>query len=296
MAGPQIAGYRVHPEVPVGDPASGDPSLAPHSDWGSRWLDGRRRSTWGRRHQYKPSDWNAHWRENHRFRFDQSGRVTWILDRLPCCSPLKILDVACGSGLIALPLARAGHAVTGIDVSTVGIDRLRADARAEGLENLRAIAADWRAIGLSRVGTDFDLAIVCYGLGTVDACAFMERMFAVAATVVVVEPAGPRHWQHPEFWPLYDGEPFDPGPDHRFIERILLHMGYAPRTEVGTYETHIAFSNLDEAVGWLLDVTRVDPGDGERTARKYLNQRLHPESGKSVLRQTQSIAMLTMAN
>ena len=47
-------------------------------------------------------------------------RTAWILEELAAHSgqrPLAILDVACGAGLLANPLAGQGHAVTGIDLS-----------------------------------------------------------------------------------------------------------------------------------------------------------------------------------
>lgn len=45
----------------------------------------------------------------------------------------RILDVGCGQGRDALPLARAGHDVTGVDLSPSGLAAMVADAKAEGL-------------------------------------------------------------------------------------------------------------------------------------------------------------------
>ena len=39
--------------------------------------------------------------------------------------PLAILDVACGAGLMANPMARAGHAVTGVDLSRDSLEVAR---------------------------------------------------------------------------------------------------------------------------------------------------------------------------
>lgn len=44
-----------------------------------------------------------------------------------------ILDVGCGQGRDALPLARAGHSVTGVDLSPSGVAAMLAEAAAEGL-------------------------------------------------------------------------------------------------------------------------------------------------------------------
>jgi SAM-dependent methyltransferase len=45
----------------------------------------------------------------------------------------RVLDVACGAGQLALPAARAGAAVTGIDIATNLIEQARSRAQAEGL-------------------------------------------------------------------------------------------------------------------------------------------------------------------
>jgi 2-polyprenyl-6-hydroxyphenyl methylase/3-demethylubiquinone-9 3-methyltransferase len=55
-------------------------------------------------------------------------RTAWVLDKLRARfgdRSLAILDVACGGGLLANPLAQAGHAVTGIDLSQGSLDVAR---------------------------------------------------------------------------------------------------------------------------------------------------------------------------
>ncbi|GAA0497162.1 hypothetical protein Ade02nite_54680 [Paractinoplanes deccanensis] len=46
----------------------------------------------------------------------------------------KVLDLGCGTGDLALALARRGHHVTGVDVSHTAVDTARAKATAAGLD------------------------------------------------------------------------------------------------------------------------------------------------------------------
>jgi SAM-dependent methyltransferase len=64
-----------------------------------------------------------------------------------CGSPL--LELACGTGRIVLPLARAGYEVTGLDVSLAMLERARAKVEVEGLlTKVRLVQGDMRNFSL----------------------------------------------------------------------------------------------------------------------------------------------------
>lgn len=71
----------------------------------------------------------------------------------------RVLDLGVGQGRNALPLARRGCAVTGIDTSPVSVETVTAVAAAEGLP-LTAELADFRAYD---PGEALD-AVLCFGL------------------------------------------------------------------------------------------------------------------------------------
>lgn len=56
-----------------------------------------------------------------------------IEQALPAATGLRILDVGCQAGRLAIPLARAGHHVTGFDISADWLDRCRHNAAGAGV-------------------------------------------------------------------------------------------------------------------------------------------------------------------
>src|SRR5215470_2467902 len=66
-------------------------------------------------------------------RFMESSAVEFLA-RLPLHPSDRMLDVACGSGQLALLAARRGAKVTGVDIATNSIEAARGRAGSEGLD------------------------------------------------------------------------------------------------------------------------------------------------------------------
>ncbi|MCG6658021.1 class I SAM-dependent methyltransferase [Halomonas campisalis] len=95
---------------------------------------------------------------------------------------LRLLDVACGTGNLAIPAARAGASVTGIDIADNLIEQARSRARAEGLD-IRFEVGD--AENLALPDASFDAVVSMYG------AMFAPRPeYAAAELVRVCRPGG----------------------------------------------------------------------------------------------------------
>ncbi len=150
-------------------------------------------------------DWNAEWtrlsgqravahdaafwdRRARHFRGgdEDSPYVAGFLQHMDARPGESVLDVGCGSGALALPLARAGHDVTGLDFSAGMLDLLRRRASEEGLLHLTTVQAawedDWPVAGVRAA----DVVIASRSLDVRDLRAALQKLVHFARRRVCV--------------------------------------------------------------------------------------------------------------
>ena len=112
----------------------------------------------------------------------ESGEA--LVDSLGITSGMKVLDLGCGDGTTALPEARRGADVLGVDIARNLVDAGNKRAHAEGLENLRFEQGD--ATNLTALADrTFDLVVTVFG------AMFAPKPFDVAKEMVrVTRPGG----------------------------------------------------------------------------------------------------------
>ena len=112
----------------------------------------------------------------------ESGEA--LVSRLGITRGLKVLDLGCGDGTTALPMARLGAQVLGVDIAKNLVDAGNARAAAAGLDNLKFQEGD--ASNLSDLkDRTFDLVVSIFG------AMFAPKPFDVAREMVrVTRPGG----------------------------------------------------------------------------------------------------------
>ncbi|MBK5288302.1 MAG: methyltransferase domain-containing protein [Acidimicrobiia bacterium] len=107
-----------------------------------------------------------------------------LVRRIGITPGAKVLDLGCGDGTTAIPAARLGAEVLGVDIARNLVEAGNARATAEGLANLRFEHGD--ATDLANLGDDtFDLSQSIFG------AMFAPKPFDVAKEMVrVTKPGG----------------------------------------------------------------------------------------------------------
>jgi len=112
----------------------------------------------------------------------QAGEA--FVQSLGVAAPMRVLDLGCGDGTTALPLARTGAEVTGIDIARNLVEAGNKRAAAAGLSNVKFQEGD--ACHLEGVADrSFDLVVSIFG------AMFAPKPFDVAKEMVrVTKPGG----------------------------------------------------------------------------------------------------------
>jgi len=123
-----------------------------------------------------------------------SGDAEAFIDRLEIPSGKRVLDVACGTGNLTIPLARQGCIVTGVDIAPNLLVQARERAADEGLT---AVFDEGDAEQLPYGDASFDIVVSMFG------AMFAPRPEVVASEFArVLRPGGllaMANWNHSSF-------------------------------------------------------------------------------------------------
>lgn len=190
-----------------------------------------------------------------------------LADSLGVTASMKVLDLGCGDGTTAVPIARKGADVTGIDISSKMVEAGNRRAKEFGLTRLKFLEGD--ACDLEGVADgSFDLSLSIFG------AMFAPKPFDVAKEVVRVTKSGGRvvmgNWipNDPTFVSqvLRISSAFTPPPPEGFISpmtwgvesHIVERFGNAgvPAGRISMTKDTFYFTSPDQNPGRFIEIFR----------------------------------------
>jgi SAM-dependent methyltransferase len=176
-----------------------------------------------------------------------------------------VLDVACGPGLVACPLAEVARHVTGLDLTPAMIEQAQTRQRAKGLTNLTWIVGD--AVPLPFPGAAFSVVVTRYSFHH-----FLDPKAVLAEMVRVCRPGGrvaviDVFTSSPEQGEAYNRVENLRDPSH--VRALSLEELTGLCHDAGLRVMRTAFFKLDVPLEELLARSVPNPGDADRIRQAF---------------------------
>ncbi len=190
-----------------------------------------------------------------------------------------VLDMGCGTGTLATPLAQAGCHVIACDFSQGMLDKMREDQRALGVKGvdsrLMSWSDDWHAHGLGE--NSVDVALASRSIATYDLQEALLKLHRVARRrVCITLAAGPSPRCDAR---LVEAAGFTSrlGADFLYAFNILASNGIAPEVAYIPTVRREQFAAFDEALDTYADITcNALRGTAPESELDRIPQRLRP--------------------
>jgi SAM-dependent methyltransferase len=191
--------------------------------------------------------------------------VRLLIDRAEIGPEDDVLDVACGPGLVACPLAEVARHVTGIDLTPAMIEQAQAKQRSKGLTNLTWLVGD--AVPLPFPDAAFSVVATRYSFHH-----FLNPKAVLAEMVRVCRPGGrvaviDVFTSSPEQAEAYNRVEKLRDPSH--VRALSLEELTGLCNDAGLRDSKTSFFKLEMALETLLAASFPGPGDADRIRQTF---------------------------
>lgn len=190
---------------------------------------------------------------------------------------IRILEIGCGTGLLALELAKCGAEITALDFSEKMIERFR-DAITPDVETrITLLMEDWHAIDIRKKGWEkqFDLVIAFMSPGVATPEAFFKMMACSKKGCAMQGWAAKKN--HPiveALWKQIQNSPLEDKPQSVLYKlNLLFSLGYYPEISFHTIKWHQKAPVDEECqrqIAFFKEVSTKTPEELEAVIRPYL--------------------------
>ena len=219
-------------------------------DWMQLWRNDRNKRSWSSK---GAADWDKK-APSFAERNNLSQYNSLFLSRLPLEPSYSVLDIGCGPGTLALPLARQAHSVTAIDYSEKMLEILQKCSVKEALDNITCIHCSWEDNWQDFNIEPADLVIASRSMNVDNLSMAIDKLNRYAKKYVFIsDRIAPSPFDPDVFAAI--GREFNSGPDYIYTLNLLYSKAIHPNVEILQLDKNQEFKDMDEALAsytWMI--------------------------------------------
>jgi SAM-dependent methyltransferase len=202
-------------------------------------------------------------------KLDKDDYISKMLARIETSPEDTVLDIGCGPGTLAIPLAKRVKSVTGLDISTEMLKYLKENADKSGLNNINYINCSWDDAIVGKDVEPHDIVVASRSLGPMD---LKESMLKLASTAKKAVYFTLPVVHLPFDWEVYQaiGRNERKHPSYIYVFNILYQMGINANLEILNSRIRVKFSSIEEAMDDLQWRTTPFTDAEKEKLKKYL--------------------------
>ncbi len=234
-------------------------------DWAVLWQQAREKKNWRRK---GAADWDKKAVSFAR----RTSRSVYTEKFLQLLAPEKewsILDIGCGPGTLALPLANSVKRITALDFSEKMLAILDEKAAAQSLTNITTCKLSWQDDWHGHGIAAHDIAIASRSMAVPDIKQAILRLNSFATTRVCITDRVKHGPMDPSAYAAVDRK-LNSGPDYIYTVNLLYQMGFLPTVSYIQLEEALEYPSVAEAFSsysWMFpDLS----SDEEKRLQKYV--------------------------
>jgi SAM-dependent methyltransferase len=247
-------------------------------DWHLLWQSARAKKTWKSKGS---KDWDKK-AGSFSERNKQSPYISLFLNHLKLTPDMTVLDVGCGPGTLALPIAEKVREVVALDYSDGMLASLELRAKELGITNIKTLNCAWeddwheKAVGVHHIAIasrSMNIDNLADGIRKLDAHASKQ--------VFIADRIDPSPFDPDAFRAI--GREFNSGPDYIYTVNTLYDLGIHPCISHIELASELEYKNIEEALDaykWMFrDLSDIE----EKSLHAFLESRIIRREGECVV-------------
>jgi SAM-dependent methyltransferase len=216
-------------------------------------------------------------------KLDKDDYIYKMLARIETTPECTVLDIGCGPGTLAIPLAKKVKSITGLDISSEMLKHLKENADKDGISNIKYINCSWDDAVVGKDVEPHDIVVASRSLSPQDLKESMLKL-ASAAKKAVYFTLPVVHL--PFDWEVYQviGRIERKHPSYIYVFNTLYQMGIQANLEILNSKIRVKFSSVAEAMDDLQWRTTPFSDTEKEKMKKYLEIKFAEQKDSPVFR------------